>query len=198
MAEDNMPKVLSDPGWNDPPIFSYDSVKNHTKKSSLSRRVSNSSIVSNDTQKLCANVDNNGKTAPPRSGPINSSISAGSTHLPDTQNISPQSIELNTVLENLQLTIKELYPNDNEKDVNEIKRRLGLMEKLWNEDKFSTDVKLKLGDISKGLLENDFVTCDNLQRSLMVDYTALCSSWMAAIRSLINSKRKTQEKNKES
>lgn len=198
MAEDNLPKIISDPGWNDPPIFSYESVKNHTKKSSLSRRISNPSIVSNDTQKVCLNADDNGKMTPPRSDPMSSKGSSGSTPAPDTCNISAQQIELSTVLENLRVTIKELYPNDNEKELNEINRRLGLMEKLWNENKFPTDVKLKLGEVSKGLLENDFIACDNLQRSLMVDYTTLCSSWMAAIRSLINSKRKMQEKLDES
>ncbi|CAH1402558.1 unnamed protein product [Nezara viridula] len=113
MAEDNISKAIGDPGWNDPPLFSYDSVKNHTKKSSLNRRISNSSMVSNDTQKIIAN-DDNGKMGPPRLAPMKSTGSSVSTAAPDICNISPQPIELSTVLENLQLTIKELYPNDDE------------------------------------------------------------------------------------
>lgn len=131
--------------------------------------------MSNDTQKVSVNVDNNGKMTPPRLGPMTYKGSSVSTPALDSCNISPQSIELATVLENFQVTLKELYPNDNEvikchvllfwvqrlcyfnlflclqKEVNEIKRRLGLMEKLWNENKFPMDVKLKLGEVSKGI-----------------------------------------------
>lgn len=187
------PKGTHTPGWNDPPLFAYNSHQSQPKGYSLNKRVAYS--LEGNLQQRDSICSTPGK--PPPVGPPPLSSSSTSTSKIDSDEIkgtlANKPVELSSVVDNFQSILKEVYADGNEKESNEIKRRLLIMEKMWNEEKFPEAVKQKLYDISEALRENKFDSCDSLQRSLMVDHTSLCSAWMSAIRLLINSKRSSSQ-----
>ncbi|KAK9496912.1 hypothetical protein O3M35_012865 [Rhynocoris fuscipes] len=190
-----------DPGWNDPPIFSYSSHEAHTRQTkgvSLNKRVV--FPMSNlPTQK--PTVDNSASLpcTPPASsiaGPpksVSKAVNLTSTEcLPKENSDTSTDISLEVVIRNFTDTLNEIS-TDNEKETKEIQRRLAIMEKMWTEEKFNQIVKDKIYKLSTALKEKRFDDGNSMQMSLMVDHSAVCSNWIAAIRILMSRKKELSD-----
>ncbi|XP_014250834.1 steroid receptor RNA activator 1-like isoform X2 [Cimex lectularius] len=188
-AEDTDAKAC-DPGWNDPPYFSYEHTsyeqKNKSGKSHLNKRVVHTfsmpmerSQFSGDgppTSPVLPDKPPKGKsTTPPTEQPV------------DTFDDEKEDIEvsLSDTLYNF-LAVLEDIRQQNEKDSIEIKKRLDILEKMWIDGSFPKDVQKKIYSMSIALTEKNEEEVNRLQRVLMVNHSRLCSSWMAGIRKLIN------------
>jgi len=99
------------------------------------------------------------------------------------------SLSLETLMKNFDAVIKEVYPDETNRKIGEIKRRLSIVENMWSGDRLSPSVKSKVFKLSVALMENNVNAADDLQRGLMVDHASTCCTWISGIRSLINAKR---------
>ncbi|KAK6641451.1 hypothetical protein RUM44_013162 [Polyplax serrata] len=187
-----------DPGWNDPPIFTYDTATaiqnaaSSKKGISLNKRVAfpiSGNIASGPTQGNSQLNSSPGINQPP---PPTLPPSLSYTGLPSTSpvasdlgqtNVTVGKDKLEEVLKNLQ--ISSITNED-------ILKRIGLMEKMWTEEKLDGSVRMKILQLSEALANNNTDLADHLQKSLMVDNVSQCSSWMSGIRHLINMKRVAQ------
>uniref|UniRef100_A0A1B6LY85 SRA1/Sec31 domain-containing protein n=1 Tax=Graphocephala atropunctata TaxID=36148 RepID=A0A1B6LY85_9HEMI len=184
-----------DPGWNDPPLFSYECQTTQRRSSKprnfLNKRVAfplHESPPSNHLPvdptaplSLC-----NKSTLPPPP----SAIIAPGTEIPCTEGLKTVEIfnpseALQTVLNNLTGVLNSKFECQL-KDKTEIQRRLDIMEKMWIDDKLCQNIQQKLVELSEALKENETERADELQKGLMVDHAPACSQWMSGVRHLIH------------
>ncbi|BET01363.1 Steroid receptor RNA activator [Nesidiocoris tenuis] len=223
-AEERSKAREFDPGWNDPPMFSYDSRAqyNLVKKPSLTKRIGLTwGAAAPPPQNSCDSISNevlpasaprkslNVGPPPPGGPPIGSprtgstgdhsrvsSIGSEVTDLPKNssrsdglpRSDSPAEINLESVSSALCELADKLF-SEREREKTELAKRLKLMENQWKDDKFPNDVQEKLYKLAKALEDGRVDEADQLQRGLMVDHSALCCSWMSAIRKMISETR---------
>ncbi|RZF32423.1 hypothetical protein LSTR_LSTR001887 [Laodelphax striatellus] len=203
---ENSNKVPYDPGWNDPPLFSYDShattqLKQEKRGNLLNKRVA--FPLHKDGSKNDASPVSNlpPLPAPPFPGVL-PSAGGGIASSPPSGNAVPsksasdcdESIlgddAIDLVVKNLNMALDNLSGNrDLQEKVPEIHRRINMIEKLWKDGKFSPLIKQKILKLSEALKSSDGDTADHIQRGLVIDHAALCSSWMSGLRHLIHALR---------
>ncbi|XP_018898176.2 steroid receptor RNA activator 1 [Bemisia tabaci] len=189
------------PGWNDPPLFSYDSQTAHSnaprKTNILTKRVAfplQPSVGSGNQNKAAIDPTQpptfKSNLPPPPCGlstlPLHpDSTKVGSTESSADEHFSKEET-LTKVLSNLDSITSELSSNKSYLEhADDIQRKLDLLTKMWNEDKLPKDVYQRLLKLTEALLSKDSKNADHLQVGLMVDHASLCSSWISAIRLLI-------------
>jgi len=193
-----------DPGWNDPPMFSYESHNSQNRASKprtfLNKRVafplnkvspSNNTFVDPTLPPSQSNISN--LPPPPSLPPI----------LPPPKEIPGQNKEddnsasfdsseiLETILNNLYSQL-DTHIQNNDKNRAEIQRRLNTMKTMWIEGKLNTSIQQKLFLLSEELKSGDVEKADELQKGLMVDHGPACSPWMSGVRYLIHNNRSEQ------
>ncbi|XP_077286717.1 steroid receptor RNA activator 1 [Arctopsyche grandis] len=170
-----------DPGWNDPPMFTYNAEAAPAKpRNLLNKRVPfsiNSTPVSTEIK-------------PPLSQP---------PHVVTPQKANPnvelnpshqETIEDNESPHDFKETIdifKELVDSSPElgKKAIDIQKRLSIMESMWKEGKLNEEVQSKTFQIAKALRAFDTKHADDIHKSLMVDHISSVSPWMVAVKQLI-------------
>ncbi|KAL0275585.1 UNVERIFIED_CONTAM: hypothetical protein PYX00_003396 [Menopon gallinae] len=184
-----------DPGWNDPPLFTYDKAAaiqaSATKKGiSLNKRVA----YPMTGKAMTASASPVPSSTPPSLPQMKPPPVCTGLMRPDsgtrTEESEAQKLDKS---ERLSKVLKNLEAVSPEKDDEEISKRIKVMEKMWMEDKLDEHVQLKLVDLTEALCNGDTDLADRLQMGLMVDYVSQCSSWMSGIRQIINYKRKAKE-----
>uniref|UniRef100_A0A069DQ70 Putative steroid receptor rna activator n=1 Tax=Panstrongylus megistus TaxID=65343 RepID=A0A069DQ70_9HEMI len=194
-----------EPGWNDPPLFSYESHEAHCRQSKnvpLNKRVvfpisscaDNPNVENRSESILSSRISSTSPPKFPSGGPprIATLPSEISPTAPEQQcNDNADIPSLDVLLKNFSDILQQVYGQEDDKEGEEIKRRLAVMEKMWNEGKFNTLVQEKLFKLSLALKEDRLEDCESLQRNLMVDHSNVCSLWMAAVRKLIYCKKES-------
>lgn len=136
-----------DPGWNDPPTFSYNPEAVAAKpKNVLNKRVPYS-MNSNPAPVQDTNM--------PLSAPPIGSLLPSTSDL--RQNIIAQNMDCDTKVYDFEETInifKELIYTSPElgKKASDIQKRLQIMETMWREGKLNLDVQNKTSQMAKGIL----------------------------------------------
>ncbi|EEB10992.1 Steroid receptor RNA activator, putative [Pediculus humanus corporis] len=190
-------KDSHDPGWNDPPIFTYDKAAAiqtaaATKKGvTLNKRVAfpiEGKINLPQNESSTNNAFNIPSSKPPSCQmpplPVKVTQSALKSESDETNlNCKTSNIEKDKINE-----IKQNFQIDSNCD-NEILKRFKIMETMWNDDKLDNDVRLKIFELSEAYANNNLDLANRIQQGLMVDKISQCSSWMSGIRQLINQKR---------
>ncbi|XP_067000286.2 steroid receptor RNA activator 1 [Anabrus simplex] len=200
-SDPGISKVAPDPGWNDPPLFSYDTtqavVQSGKKSVFLNKRVayplnskSSSPVVDKITPGMPPMPTAVSIRAPPMSPSVRSELTASTA---DTSTMSgagePVNLKDQEMLSSVMATFDEILDTsseENERSKEEIKKRLGVLQKMWEEDKLNPDVCRKVYRLAEALRQGDTKLPDNIQAGLMVDHVALCRNWMAALRKLIH------------
>jgi len=188
-----------DPGWNDPPLFSYEThtaqLKASKPRTFLNKRVAfplhgaspptSSSLPVDPTAPISmCNISNlppppMGTPTPPKETAIKNEGCL------KNENMFDASQTLTTVMSNL-FDILDGAFQDEEKDKSEIQRRLDVLRKMWNDGKLCKDVQQKILALSQALKDSEMEKADDLQKCLMVDHAASCSPWMSGVRQLIH------------
>ncbi|XP_011497973.1 PREDICTED: steroid receptor RNA activator 1-like [Ceratosolen solmsi marchali] len=188
-----------DPGWNDPPNWALSSL-NKSDSGTPTKRLLNKRVafpLNSKEEPLSSLLTQNfplvGKIPPlgqtEQLTAQHKSTIASSAKVDDARlevQISKDTI-LKDTIDNLQCLMKQLDSNKTE----EIQKRLDRMQIMWNEDKLSKSVQIKLFEISEALKELDLEKVDQLHISLMTNNASVCGSWIPGIRQLI-----TEIKNK--
>uniref|UniRef100_A0A1B6C3G5 SRA1/Sec31 domain-containing protein n=1 Tax=Clastoptera arizonana TaxID=38151 RepID=A0A1B6C3G5_9HEMI len=153
-----------DPGWNDPPLFTYDEVKAQLKSSKpkniLNKRISFPLDPATSTSSTPF-ID---PTLPPKPGETchppptiatarvyknKDIINSSSDKLEDQSSCQFNSEEtLSCVIVNLNFILNSETLKIQNK--NDIERRLDIMKKMWLEGKFNNDIETRLLRLSEG------------------------------------------------
>lgn len=90
-------------------------------------------------------------------------------------------------------TLEEfLQRTDSSRQV-EIRKRLDLMLKAWNEAKLSDGLTKKLYRLAEALTEKKAVDANEIHRSIIVEHGKECVQWAPALRQLIQVVPKQEE-----
>uniref|UniRef100_A0A1B6GMY2 SRA1/Sec31 domain-containing protein n=1 Tax=Cuerna arida TaxID=1464854 RepID=A0A1B6GMY2_9HEMI len=186
-----------DPGWNDPPLFSYECQTTQSRSSKprnfLNKRVAFPLHASPPLNHIPVDptaplpLCNKSTLPPPPSALIPPLAELPHTEGMKTADVFNQSEALQTVLNNLTDVLNSKL-DCQYKDKTDIQRRLDIMKKMWIDDKLCQNIQQKLVELSEALKENDTERADELQKGLMVDHAPVCSQWMSGVRHLIHRK----------
>ncbi|PNF42879.1 hypothetical protein B7P43_G12894 [Cryptotermes secundus] len=187
-------KVTHDPGWNDPPVFSYDAVT-ATAQSKIPKRglLLNKRVAfplsSQPSSNKCTATKNMPPPMPTSTGPVvhldQPPVTASNTTEENAKEDSQKEEALQSVMEGLECILKNSAYNF-QKNESEIRRRLDAMKKMWEEDKLKPEIYVKMVQLTEALRNGNAELADHIHMGLMVDYVSLCSPWMAGIRQLIH------------
>ncbi|XP_069810213.1 steroid receptor RNA activator 1 isoform X2 [Dendropsophus ebraccatus] len=125
---------------------------------------------------------------PPPSGPMSSPLIDNgkkcSSPAEDQVSVNVKDIltPLNQALEACKDSIKPQVFTD-------IRRRLTVLEEMWNNGKLSTSVQKRMSLLVKELKSQNLDSADEIHRSLMVDHVNEVSQWMVGVKRLIAESR---------
>ncbi|XP_046490704.1 steroid receptor RNA activator 1 [Neodiprion pinetum] len=192
---------LHDPGWNDPPKWAYS--QSPTTSSSPTKRILNKRVAFplGSTPPTSSFDSNQPLNPPPANLPppplTGRRLSAGPppTTVAFFTGIDKEQA-LTESLDNFEKVINENEELKGEGD--EIRRRLNIMKTAWVEDKLGESIRHSILELSNALRKKDVDNADKIHVSLMMDHTALCSSWIPGIRHMILAEREKHLKRKPS
>lgn len=197
--------------WNDPPMFAYqptsagsassDSTNSNvpaSKRTVLNKRVAfpmsgNSSMTSKLVPAASAGpplIPPLSMAAPPTffspSSPSQISDLATAPDITSTvvHNAENFKAELSFVKETFNSTFKTLQ---NKEKQEELDKRIQSLYTCWEEGKLNDNIQNRLLKLCQHMKNKEYVAADILQVSLAVDYTAECSPWILAVKSLLTS-----------
>lgn len=199
----------NDPGWNDPPLFSYEEhtaqLKSTKPKTLLNKRVSypvdgtktNSASVVDPTLPLQPCTKDMLPPPPTCANFLNKdTVSASSDSCKcEEENKGNEDFNAEVALSQTVANFNSVLTSDFISNKTDVERRLETVKKMWNEGKFSIEIQKKIFLLSEAVKENDSTQADHLQKSLMVDHPSLCSTWMSGIRCLIHRDEKNEATN---
>ena len=175
-----------DPGWNDPPIFTYDKAAAiqtaaATKKGvTLNKRVAfpiEGKINLPQNESSTNNAFNIPSSKPPSCQmpplPVKVTQSALKSESDETNlNSKTSNIEKDKINK-----IKQNFQIDSNCD-NEILKRFKIMETMWNDDKLDNDVRLKIFELSEGMygkiINKIIIITEYLYLSLHFVFLVIC------------------------
>lgn len=159
-------KVTHDPGWNDPPVFSYDAVagtaqsKTPKKGLLLNKRVafplssqppSNKPPTANNVLPTIPMTSTGPPVQPGLPPVVVHSTTERKTSEENTQQSLQKEEALQKVMEGFEQILKD-SAHDFEKNGGEIRRRLDVMKKMWEEDQLKPEIYTKMIQLSEGWL----------------------------------------------
>ncbi|XP_069698684.1 steroid receptor RNA activator 1-like [Periplaneta americana] len=183
-----------DPGWNDPPLFSYDSV---SQSKTPKRGLLNKRVAFPLSSQSPSNVPPSTSVLPPLSTPASiSNLPTVASKTTEVSNTTAETVEesslgfqkeeaLQRVTEAFEKILKDAADNV-KKNESEIRRRLDIMKKMWEEDKLKPEIYSKMIQLSEALRNGNVDVADRIHVGLMVDHVSVCSPWMVGVRHLIH------------
>lgn len=189
----NQNKVPFDPGWNDPPTFSYNAQQTQPSKPRkfLNKRVPFPMSSSNTTSaSMC-----------PMSLPPTSTVGFAPPTLPLKNSVVPDNNneEANFDSDELLKVVKEILleflNSSSELGVksNDIQKRIGTMEDMWANGKLNRNIQLQMKELAYAIRDDQPNKADDIHRALMVDHVSVVGTWMPGIKQLVHHCRAKSE-----
>ncbi|KPI93510.1 Steroid receptor RNA activator 1 [Papilio xuthus] len=184
---DNTPvhgtKVPFDPGWNDPPQFSYSAQQTtpNRPRNFLNKRVAFPLSGTGSTP-----VSSPPANLPPMPVPMVPAVPTLSTQI-----ISRNESELieidsaSTLKEVKDILLRFIDSGDLGSKGNEVKKRINVMENMWLNGKLNKSIQLQMKELAYALRDDQPARADEIHKSLMVDHVSSVSIWMSGVKQLI-------------
>ncbi|CAK1548622.1 unnamed protein product [Leptosia nina] len=178
--QDTNSKVTFDPGWNDPPTFSYNAQQTTTpNKPRLNKRVA-------------FPLSNNVSTAPPvpvNMPPMPVLLPTRTTAISTQKTDSEEDIQIDSeqMLYEVREVLLDILNDSTELGAkgDSIKKKISTMEEMWSNGKINKQVQMKMQELGKALKEDNPSKADELHKALMVDHVSTVGTWMPGIKQLI-------------
>ncbi|XP_026284287.1 steroid receptor RNA activator 1 [Frankliniella occidentalis] len=188
---------VPDPGWNDPPNFTYDALNPPTgprRSSLLNKRVAYPMAPQMGSSPPTGGMN---PTLPPSA--ITTAVPPSGLQVGFTGNRSRTSSEcsnanndplpdkleaMSKVISNLEGVVNQSF-SLSQAERSEIKKRITILQKMWEEDKLNASVQRRVLELSEELKMGNVDHADHIHVGLMVDHAAMCSSWMVGVRKLV-------------
>lgn len=175
-------KGTYDPGWNDPPKFTYNAQQTTPgrPRNFLNKRVafplSNSSTP---TPPAPVNL-------PPMPALVPSAPPIYSNNVKNQ--IEDVQMDSENILKEVKGSLLEILENSIElgSKANDIKRRIAIMEEMWLGGKLNNNVYMQMKDLASCLKGDEPMKADEIHRALMVDHVSVVGTWMPGVKQLIH------------
>ncbi|KAL4705251.1 hypothetical protein ACJJTC_010270 [Scirpophaga incertulas] len=183
--ENHNAKVPYDPGWNDPPTFSFNAQKStpNRPRNFLNKRIAFplSGSGSNPVPAPPVNIPPMPTIQPilppMHSNPRLSNLEDSNIEIDSTNALDEVKGILLTFLDNC----SELGPK-----ANDIKRRINMMEEMWRDGKLNKKVQSHMKELAHALQDDQPNKADDIHRALMVDHVNSVGSWMPGVKQLVH------------
>ncbi|XP_033631443.1 steroid receptor RNA activator 1-like [Asterias rubens] len=194
-----------DRGWNDPPMFLYNSdgkAQPSSRKNPLTQRVGvHQSYTSKTTTQAGTGIHPSLLRTNPPTGPsgpplipftppstVDSSTSTARSNEVKVQ--EDKSLELSdgdcdTSIAELRSVLQLCVDKLKARIADDIKRKIDVLESAWKTGKLSEAVQQRMARLSQALSERDYSKAHDVHLSLMVDFVSEVSQWMVGIKRLI-------------
>ncbi|CAB3245288.1 unnamed protein product [Arctia plantaginis] len=170
-----------DPGWNDPPKFSYNAqVTPNRPRNILNKRVAfpMSNVTSSPAPMSPANLPPMPQVfSPPPVVPLTSTIQQEQIDIDSESTLK----EVKAIFTNLLDSSLEL---GNKAD--DIRRRIDVMENMWTSGKLNSRIFMQMRNLAYALQDDTPRKADDIHRALMVDHVSAVGTWMPGIKQLIH------------
>ncbi|RVE42753.1 hypothetical protein evm_012577 [Chilo suppressalis] len=177
-------KVAFDPGWNDPPTFSFNAQQTAPNKprNFLNKRVA---------FPLTGNGGESAAPPPSNLPPLPTTVPV----LPPMHTnpkIMKQEHDINIDSESTLQEVKGILLTflDNSSELgpktNDIKRRIKLMEEMWTNGKLNQKIYILMRDLAYALRDDQPSRADDIHRVLMVDHVNAVGLWMPGVKQLVH------------
>ncbi|XP_013196181.2 steroid receptor RNA activator 1 [Amyelois transitella] len=180
---DQYGKVPYDPGWNDPPKFSYNAQQTtpNRPRNFLNKRVAFplSGSTTSPAVQPASNlpvIPSGLPTAPPLKLP------------PRTQPHENIDVDSEKALGEVKDILLSILDNSSElgQKASDIKRRIGLMEDMWTNEKLNKNVHFQMRELAYALRNEEPQKADEIHRALMVDHVSAVGTWMPGVKQLVH------------
>ncbi|KAL0849932.1 hypothetical protein ABMA28_011857 [Loxostege sticticalis] len=177
-------KATFDPGWNDPPTFSYNAQQTTPSKprNFLNKRVA---------FPLSGTTGSNATPPPvklppmPAALPIAPPVHSNPVMLSQQEQIEIDSESTLKEVKDILITFLESSSELGPK-ANDIKRRLNMMEEMWANGKLNKRIHLQMKELACALRDDQPSRADDIHRALMVDHVTSVGSWMPGVKQLVH------------
>ncbi|CAG4921776.1 unnamed protein product [Colias eurytheme] len=179
-------KVPFDPGWNDPPTFTYNAQQTtpNRPRNFLNKRVAFPvSSTAGIPSAAPANI-------PPMPAPMPISPMVPPPMSNITANIEPNEkihIDSEKILEEVRNALLGILEESSElgAKAESIRKKINLMEDMWTSGKLNTQVQLRMQELAKALKEDKPAKADEIHKALMVDHVSVVGTWMPGVKQII-------------
>ncbi|KPJ13769.1 Steroid receptor RNA activator 1 [Papilio machaon] len=184
---DNTPvhstKVPFDPGWNDPPQFSYSAQQTtpNRPRNFLNKRVAFPLSGTGSTP-----VSSPPANLPPMPVPMVPVVPTLSTQINSrNENEDIEIDSASTLKEVKDILLQFVDSGDLGSKGNEVKKRINVMEDMWSNGKLNKSVQVKMKELAYALRDDQPARADEIHKSLMVDHVSAVCTWMSGVKQLI-------------
>ncbi|CAH2068949.1 unnamed protein product, partial [Iphiclides podalirius] len=178
-------KVPFDPGWNDPPKFSYSMQQTtpNRPRNFLNKRVA---FPLSGTGSIPASV-------PPTNLPPMPVPTVIPQCLPTLQS-NNENESKDTVAtidsESMLKEVKDIFMHfvDNGElgsKTNDVRKRISVMEDMWLNGKLNNNIQMQMKELAYALHDEQPNKADEIHKSLMVDHVSAVCTWMSGVKQLI-------------
>ncbi|XP_073505612.1 steroid receptor RNA activator 1 [Phyllobates terribilis] len=192
MAEHYVKPGNLERGWNDPPQFSYGlQTAGGGKRAPLNKRVPAplqgcpagppAQSLSSSTPPLMP-PPTSSNIGPP---PLGQMKSIDHSKQCSTEAKAGGPVDIKDILTPLNQTLEDCKDSVKPQVLTEIRRRLTVLEEMWNSGKLSISVRKRMSLLVKELKSKNWDSADDIHRSLMVDHVNEVSQWMVGVKRLI-------------
>ncbi|XP_038209383.1 steroid receptor RNA activator 1-like [Zerene cesonia] len=179
-------KVPFDPGWNDPPTFTYNAQQTTPSRprNFLNKRVafpvSNNAGVPSGVPVTIPSI--------PAAMPISPMVPPPVSNIATI--IEPQEkvqIDCGKILEEVKDALLEILGDSSElgSKAESIRKKISLMEDMWTSGKLNTQVQIRMQELTRALKEDKPDKADEIHKGLMVDHVSLVGIWMPGVKQII-------------
>ncbi|XP_072935711.1 steroid receptor RNA activator 1 [Epargyreus clarus] len=174
----NTSKVPFDPGWNDPPKLAYNAQQTtpNRPRNFLNKRVA---------------FPLSGAGSSPAPLPVNLPPMPSSILPPPPIPTKPLEEEIQIDSESTLKEVKAIFLERVDSSdglgtkANDIKRRLEVMEDMWNNEKINKQIQVQMRDLAHAIKEENYSKADDIHKALMVNHVSAVCTWMPGVKQLI-------------
>ncbi|KAM4035258.1 steroid receptor RNA activator 1 [Anomaloglossus baeobatrachus] len=192
MAEHYVKPGNLERGWNDPPQFSYGlQTAGGGKRTPLNKRVPaplQGSPAAPPAPSLSSSTPpampppSSSNIGPPPLGQVNRTENSKQCSTPAEDG---GAVDIKDILTPLNQTLEDCKDSVKPQVLTDIRRRLAVLEEMWNSGKLSISVRKRMGLLVTELKIQNWDSADEIHRSLMVDHVNEVSQWMVGVKRLI-------------
>ncbi|XP_048005958.1 steroid receptor RNA activator 1 [Leguminivora glycinivorella] len=180
----NKGRVSFDPGWNDPPKMSFNSQQTppNRPRNFLNKRVSFPLSGNNISPASVPSVN----LPPMPSGAPTAMVPPNATQKITSSNCD-MSINSESVLMEVKALLLGLLESSSElgAKANDIRRRLDVMEQMWQDGKLNIEVQTQMKELAHALRDDEPRKADDIHKALMVNEVSKVGTWMPGVKQLI-------------
>ncbi|XP_011404715.2 PREDICTED: steroid receptor RNA activator 1-like [Amphimedon queenslandica] len=178
--------MMNEYGWNDPPLFSYQSNPPSNTKSSNKPALLNKRPAYPATEHHHVTSTTLSRDQPPPTGTAGVPVRESSSQVEatPTSEEAVRCLSQSEILSSLNELVDDYKECIEERLLKEIKKRLDMLDKQWST--LSQPVHKRLSSLVQALQDKDYKKAEDIHVGLMVDHVSEVKQWLIGIKKLVD------------